>query len=545
MDGIRGYMAIHLKKFSFLLIILLTSCSGLFEALESSSQVTDSTTSSDSTNLSNLSLDGITEINFDGSDEVSVQVENVDSNAQYVMAIYSSNYEDSSNHSFEISAENSSNPSVSALTQSLTSDTSTTEDIHEMLRYEEENLGGQPASPSHVTIKALGTSLSVGSTKNFKVLNSLSNTSDYETVEATLRYQSDHFLVYVDVRNEDAVSDEDLAEVLEPFENVIDDMNDLFGKASDVNGDGHFTILMTQSVNELGSVSGGILTGYFYAIDLYEAHRYAASNEQEIIYTLVPDPTGEFGTKISSSFTISNIFPSVFPHEYQHMINYNQHVLLNDGLSEESFLNEALSHLAEDIYSMEDGYMTETGIENPARIAYYLHDTDSVCFTCGSSLSERGASYLFIRYLYEQAQLGNLGAVSNGAELVERLLDTDRVGVDNILEAAMNSSQEDDFNTLMGLFTLAISLSDADLISDNRFQFQGLSLRDTYDDNRNTQLDGPNVIEGDLSLTQTLASSTMSFVSLSGEDLVSVDGRFTLSLSSQLQGGGYLIELTE
>lgn len=543
MDGIRGYMAIHLKAFSFFLIILLTSCSGLFETSESSSQVTDSTTST--TTSETLSLEGITEINFDGSDAVSVQVENVNPNSQYIMAIYSSNYEDTSSHSFEISSGNSSNSSISALTQSFSSDTNTTEDIHEMLRSEEESLGGQLASPSKVTIKALGTSLSVGSTKNFKVLNNLSNTSDYETVEATLRYMSDHFLVYVDRRNNDAVSDEDLAEVLEPFENVIDDMNDLFGEASDVNGDGGFTILMTQSVNELGSSSGGILTGYFYAIDLYAASRYAASNEQEIIYTLVPDPDGEFGTKISTEFTISNIFPSVFPHEYQHMVNYNQHVLLNEGLSEESFLNEALSHLAEDIYSIKGGYMVETGIENPARIEYYLRDTDSVCFTCGSSLSQRGASYLFIRYLYEQAQLGNLSAVSNGAKLVERLLDTDHVGVDNILEAAMNSSNDDDFNTLMGLFTLAVSLSDADLIGDNRFQFQGLSLRDTYDDNRNTELDGANIVQGDLSLTQTLASSTMSFVSLSGEDLASVDEQFTLSLSSSLQGGGYLIELTE
>ncbi|MBF0106732.1 MAG: hypothetical protein HQM16_15575 [Deltaproteobacteria bacterium] len=84
--------------------------------------------------------------------------------------------------------------------------------------------------------------------------------------------------------------------------------------------------------------------------------------------------------------------------------------------------------------------MTSSGLENPARVSSYLSEVSDVCFTCGTSLRERGGSYLF-RYLYEQAELGNLPAVDSGNELLSALVDTDLRDVENVIQRGPRRNQ--------------------------------------------------------------------------------------------------------
>jgi hypothetical protein len=44
-----------------------------------------------------------------------------------------------------------------------------------------------------------------------------------------------------------------------------------------------------------------------------------------------------------------SFFESLLAHEFQHLISYNQHVLVHDGMSEISSINKAMSHVAEDL----------------------------------------------------------------------------------------------------------------------------------------------------------------------------------------------------
>ena len=41
--------------------------------------------------------------------------------------------------------------------------------------------------------------------------------------------------------------------------------------------------------------------------------------------------------------------PATFVHEFQHMISFGQHVLARGGASESLWLNEGLSHIAEEL----------------------------------------------------------------------------------------------------------------------------------------------------------------------------------------------------
>lgn len=468
--------------------------------------------------------------------------------AAYIVAI--SAYDESSQtQAYELSQ--SAATSTNQIFAQLITSADETEDFHEQLRELEATLdpttflgvANSSASAGASSAKLIKT-LGVGDTKVFNILGNFSSQSS-TSVTAELRYQSDNFNAFVDERDRAALSDAELSALLDGFNAVIPAERAMFGQESDVDGDGRFNILFTREVNKLGMSAGGIVTGFFYAIDLFSTAQYSQSNETEIFYTFVPDDTGTHGVAISKEFSLSNILPTVLPHEYQHMINFNEHYFVYAGGPERSFLNEGLSHLAEDIYSLDgNNYMTQTGIENPARVQGYLDANASLCFTCGASLYQRGGSYLFLRWLYEQAEQGSLPSATSGLDLLNRLNHTNLTGVSNIVNAAYGNVEADTaFSNLMGQFTLAVFLSDTGLSTDSRFALQGIRLRASQNDNRGTVLNGPNIESAELfPLNNTIAASAMSYLYLSAESLQELSGNIQLRFSSTGNFNLYVIQ---
>lgn len=419
-----------------------------------------------------------------------------------------------------------------------------TGELHDALR------GFEEAIPADATVAEQSAAVSglkfstTGSQKSFQVLSSFSNSSSFETVTATLRYQNEDFEFYVDERDEAALSDAELEALADDFSASLPKEREFFGDESDVNGDGKFAVLFTEVVNKLGGSSGGIVTGFFYAIDLFDTSQYSNSNEMEVFYTFVPDPSGEYGSTVSKDFALTNILPGVLPHEFQHMINFNQHYFVNAGSSESGWLNEGLSHLAEDLYSLDgNDYMTASGLENPARVASYLSSISNICFTCGTSLSQRGGSYLYLRYLYEQAENGEIPGALSGSELIGNLLNTNRRGIDNVIYAAFGSSGTDeDFKATLGLFSLAIYLSNSGLSDDERLNFGGINLRGLQDDNRGTVLTGPQVQNvSTLPFTDTLTGTAVTYMKISGASLTESGGVLDLGFVDSADFSGFAI----
>lgn len=381
--------------------------------------------------------------------------------------------------------------------------------------------------------------LSAGSQKQFNVLNSYSSTESYDRVTATLRLETDEFEFYVDNRNADSLDDGDLVELADGFMNS--EVSHLYGEESDVNGDGKFAVLFTQTVNSMANSNTSMVTGFFFAKDVFSSATYSNSNEMEIFYTVVPDEDGDFGPALTKEFSLSNILPSVLPHEYQHMISFNSHYFINDGSAEESWLNEGLSHLAEDIASLDsENYMDKTGDENPSRVAYYLNNISNTCFSCSSSINARGGVYLFLRYVYEQAKLGNIAGVDHES-LIENLLDTNERGVDNLIDTLFGvDGTEEDLGALMGQFALAVYLSNSG-VGDSQHNFNGINLRATADDGRNTNLNGPAIQTVDsLSFTDTLQGLSVSYVQVSGATINANGGMLNFSFSNNNMAG-YII----
>lgn len=336
------------------------------------------------------------------------------------------------------------------------------------LRDTERDLPVDPAAAASVSpSKSVAKSVQVGQSASFRVLASLYSTSAYRTVSATVKCVNEHVAVYLDDDVPNALTSDQLLTLCSQYESALSAEFAILGDPPDMNGDGVITVLLTKAVNQLGGSGGGIVTGFFFAGDLMtQSSSNPASNQQEIVFALVPDELGTYGTAIPTDFALQNLLSAVIPHEVQHLLSYHYHVLENDGVAEATWLNEAMSHLIEDVV----GY----GQENPSRIELFLAETQSAGLipTSSPDLAERGAGYLFLRFLYEQA--------GNGNGFLRDLLQTPQNGVTNVESAFAGSSTSfDEWSEFIFRWGVAVAVTDADVTTDSRYVYEGRSYNST------------------------------------------------------------------
>ncbi|MFN2433163.1 MAG: IPT/TIG domain-containing protein [Gemmatimonadota bacterium] len=310
----------------------------------------------------------------------------------------------------------------------------------------------------------------VGDREEFRVIHTddpaadIGDGDNFDTVTAVLRYKGAHTLVFVDERTPALdLTDADVRQVGDRFERqsyVVD--RQAFGDESDIDGDGRVTILLTPTVNELNRGSDprqGIIIGFFFGIDLLPGFFPATTNAREIFYGFVPDPSGRFGTVIPRDFALPTL-DEVFAHEFQHMISFNEKVLVRGGQSEDTWLNEGLSSIAEDLNGFDDG--------NLGRTAFFLDapGEHGLALPAGpDGLGQRGAAFTFLRHLGDQL----------GQDVYRALVQTNATGVGNV-ELATGRA----FSELFADWISALLLDDA-TAGDPRFQIPSLELRAAYE----------------------------------------------------------------
>jgi len=105
-------------------------------------------------------------------------------------------------------------------------------------------------------------------------------------------------------------------------------------------------------------------------------------------------------------------------HEFQHMINYSQHVFQFGGPMEVTWINEGLSMAAMDVA----GYGYQVG-NNTAHAASFMTSPGSVSlWTWQNSLADYGAAWLFFRYAADRF----------GNQILGRLVQTSLTGAANV-----------------------------------------------------------------------------------------------------------------
>ena len=131
-----------------------------------------------------------------------------------------------------------------------------------------------------------------------------------------------------------------------------------FGEPSDRDGNGKVIILYTRAVNELTPAnSSSIFGGFYYGRDLYPKTASGglgacpASNEAEMFYLLAADPNGEVNGNKRAKDQVRRSTQGTVAHELQHLINASRRLFVNNAVntSDEVWLNEGLSHIAEEL----------------------------------------------------------------------------------------------------------------------------------------------------------------------------------------------------
>ena len=337
------------------------------------------------------------------------------------------------------------------------------ERFHLALRESEARLASDPGNRLPATLSpGIIAAPAVGSERLFRVCKNLSCTQ-FDSVTAVARSVREKVAVYLDkdVPSTDSLRQEDLDELARTFETYHHPINTgAFGSESDKDGNGVVIILMTDAVNALTpDCTNGRILGYFWGGDLLNV---TGSNSAEVFYAMVPAPATATCTAASRKQVVDRIKPTLI-HEFQHMISFNQHVLVRGGGSETTWLNEALSHFSEELA----GRLipsTECAGFSSCRSQYssgnifnawdYLEDTEATFLVVpgksSGTLEERGAGWLFVRWLADQ-----FGTDSLGTNVTRALVQTSQVGAQNV--STMASTE---FTTLVGEWQLATYVDD-------------------------------------------------------------------------------------
>ncbi len=302
----------------------------------------------------------------------------------------------------------------------------------------------------------------VGSLREFSVV-AATDGSRFRRVVARVRYAGDRIVAYADTTDNAFASDQLVALVRLMDRDLYPAAVRTFGAVPDVDGDGRLMVLFSPVVNALARaedcVFRGYVKGFFYPPDQLE--RATGSNRAEIFHAFVPDPAGKYSCPHTEEEVVRALQPE-FLHEMQHLISFNERVLVRGGQREETWLGEGLSHVAEELGArvFEARYPPPSGRTNAMQIfpdsagpfisplllnAYIFLNTtlqhSLTAYVGAGSLEEHGASWLFARWL----------AAQRGDDVLRRLVQGGRTGIAN-LEAATGEP----FTRLFGDFSLAL-----------------------------------------------------------------------------------------
>lgn len=270
---------------------------------------------------------------------------------------------------------------------------------------------------------------SVGERRTFQVYRSPGN---FTEVTAEARFVGARAAFFVD---DDApgggYEENDLKALSDQFDDfVYPAVASTFGTESDLDSSDRIVILLTPQVNVLTPRgSSGFVGGFFYGVDLLPGEN--GSNEAEILYSLVPDPSGIYSDPRTKE-RLLEATPAILAHELQHLVHFNERMIVRDAAAgEATWLSEGLAQYAEELVArVYDIDGDDAGVElfrdgARGRARRYLDGPDTVSLIISSgkgSLSERGGGFLFVMYLADRF----------GSSVIEDLTRSTNLGVDNV-----------------------------------------------------------------------------------------------------------------
>jgi hypothetical protein len=273
----------------------------------------------------------------------------------------------------------------------------------------------------------------VGEVRTFEIAGSFI----VREVEAEAIVVTDDLVVYEDITTENLLDPLDasfVSDVVDQFElTALPRERFFFHPESDVNADGHVTVLFSYAVNETGAMA------FVTSCDLQPQDVCGYGNEQELIYAGIPDPEAPQSSVNGTT--------ELLAHEFNHNIYFASRFLDNDatGTNENVYLTEGTSAMAQDLCGYNNGnlYVWAAALEDP----WHTSLADIFVYTPGTHYYEsrdgqlRGLAYLAFRYLYdrygaEEALEDGTFEVTCGVEFLNAWFDSPTAGLDGVQEVA-------------------------------------------------------------------------------------------------------------
>jgi hypothetical protein len=319
--------------------------------------------------------------------------------------------------------------------------------FHDRMRGVERTLAARPrpaVSASSAPVSASVAPPSLGQKRTFTVLKSAdapgTSADDYVSVTGTVKHVGQKVVIYLDDASPTTggYTQSDIDQIGSLFDDELYPIDTTaFGRESDVDGDGQVLVLLTDRVTRLAGCSNGqVVVGFFFAVDLFAD--LVGSNNAEVFYGLTPDPA----CSVDRTRAV-DLLPGVFIHEFQHMINFNQHVLLRDGDAEDTWLNEGLSMFAQELGARQvpdarcsnNDCLSQFAFDNFDNSYNFLRQLEENALIGPAApplpLTEYGASWLFVRWLGDHFSASQPLA----PDLTRKLVQTSRTGAGNVENA--------------------------------------------------------------------------------------------------------------
>ena len=223
-----------------------------------------------------------------------------------------------------------------------------------------------------------------------------------QDIEARVAAVNERVVAFVqeDLREHpDNIDEEGIRAVAGQFAEDYPILVEAFGAPSDVDGDGRIALLFTHRVHDVDRVV------VFDAAAVVPARFGGDGNMTDLLWL----------SPVAAGYRVR------LAHYFQHLINFNQHVLVRRSVPEAIWLNEALAHVAQDLVSEHN--------PNYAHVRAYLRQPGETGLSTPGTLATRGAAYLFVRSLVDLF----------GEGILLRLVQTDRVNRENVETATGES----------------------------------------------------------------------------------------------------------
>ena len=295
----------------------------------------------------------------------------------------------------------------------------------------------------------------VGGLRAFSVCAAL-DCSVYKPVIGRALLVGAHVALYVDtLAPAGGLSTPDLDSLGQVFDARAYPLDTLaFGRESDADSNGVVVVLLTNVVNKLVTTAScnanGYVAGFFDPSDL-DPFTAAQHNNGEVFYGLVPDPAGTLSCTHSTAEVVGEL-PTTFAHEFEHMINFVQHVLVRGSDQEDDWLDEGLAKYAEELTARsylpgDSTTWLNDMFDNFYNAYHYLAAPDKhfLLTATDTNLADVGAGWLFVRYLIDRMGIG----------ITRTLVQTPLTGTANVAQAAGLP-----FATMAGRWALSNWVSD-------------------------------------------------------------------------------------